>query len=45
MEQLVKDIHIDAVPEQPNNPTDIIQPQDFLSEERHSKTKLEDLIK
>ena len=30
-EQLVKDIHIDTIPDPPNNPTDIRQPRYFLS--------------
>ena len=42
---LVKYIHIDTVPEQPNNLTDIRQPRGFLSAERHSKTTPEDLSK
>ena len=42
-EQLVKDIHIDTVPEPPNNSTDIRQPRDFLSAEQDSNTTPEDL--
>ena len=34
-EQLVKEIHIDIIPDPPKNPTDIRQPQAFLSEELH----------
>ena len=37
-EKLVKEIHIDTVPEPPKNPTNIRQPQYFLSTERHSNT-------
>ena len=44
-EKLVKDIHIDTVPELPNNQTIIRQPQAFLSAERHSNTTPEDLSK
>ena len=42
-DQLVKYIHIDTVPEQPNILTDIRQTQAFLSAERHSITTPEDL--
>ena len=42
-EQIVKDIHLDTVPEPPNSKTDVRQPQYFLSAERHSNTTPEDL--
>ena len=42
-EKLVKDIHIDTVPDPPKNLTDIRQPRDFLSEEQHSNTTPADL--
>ena len=37
-----KDIHIDKVTDPPNNPTDIRQPQIFLSAERNLNTTSED---
>ena len=42
-EKIIKHTRIYTVPEPPNNLTDIRQPQDVLSEERHSNTTLEDL--
>ena len=44
-EKLAKDIHIDIVPEPPNNSTDTIQPQAFLSAERHLNRTSEELSK
>ena len=45
MDKLVKDIHIDIVPETPKNPTKIRQLRAFLSAERHPKTTPEELSK
>ena len=44
-EQLVKDIHIDNVPEPLQDMTDNRQPRAFLSAEQHSNTPPEDLSK
>ena len=44
-EQLVIGIHIDTVPDPPNNLTDIRQPRAFLSAYQHSNTTPEDLRK
>ena len=44
-EKLVKDIHIDTIPEPPKNPTDTSQPRAFLSAQRNLNTTTEELSK